>query len=549
MIPSVRKAGSLLALKNAGMRRGCLECARRKKKCDGLTPCSWCLGAGVRCTYSKRKWHQPQPGDQQHPRGPAVTMPSMESSPGALPARGVLPLKRCRLSASPATGLVGMLENAFLSDFFGCIGFLPLTTPSHIRGAMVRIMTRSSAQQQPSETHESPEQSPIGVISAEGGIGAGHQLSIGPSACTFWCAVGMGALVKGTPVERVANYCCLARDALDAYDGPVNTESAEAYASLGLFLGFMGDTAKYGEYQKLSGSFLATSIEQGSADMLPLGFAELVCQKASVHLHLFSGDLDTPDTDVSLATRCQHPPKIEPALGEGDMYRYVVQSLTGFMEFVFERACENRATCRYSRDDEPGEEDISGASPHVKAPRVEEISEVMATGIKEGLIDFDLLQEAVDRRPHIRMGIGSLLINMTLGYQRASRGDASGTLERFRRCVEVFERYPGVCCCMLQWCHLAHGVLGSLAAIDDSRARGLYDRLREVYNRWRHSASLPAPPLEEWRGISAFCDDFQCRLYDGAIASQALSVFSAPPYGTSSCMPDSSHGSESAACR
>ena len=35
---------------------------------------------------------------------------------------------RCRLSASPATGLVGMQENGFLSDFFGCVGFLPLTT-------------------------------------------------------------------------------------------------------------------------------------------------------------------------------------------------------------------------------------------------------------------------------------------------------------------------------------------------------------------------------------------------------------------------------------
>ena len=35
---------------------------------------------------------------------------------------------RCRLSASPATGLVGMQENAFLGDYFGCMGFMPLTT-------------------------------------------------------------------------------------------------------------------------------------------------------------------------------------------------------------------------------------------------------------------------------------------------------------------------------------------------------------------------------------------------------------------------------------
>ena len=36
--------------------------------------------------------------------------------------------RRCRLGASPATGLVGMQENGFLSDFFGCVGFLPLAT-------------------------------------------------------------------------------------------------------------------------------------------------------------------------------------------------------------------------------------------------------------------------------------------------------------------------------------------------------------------------------------------------------------------------------------
>lgn len=37
-------------------------------------------------------------------------------------------LLRCRMSASPATGLVGMEENVFLGDFFGCLGVLPLAT-------------------------------------------------------------------------------------------------------------------------------------------------------------------------------------------------------------------------------------------------------------------------------------------------------------------------------------------------------------------------------------------------------------------------------------
>ncbi|CAN0486512.1 unnamed protein product, partial [Ectocarpus sp. 8 AP-2014] len=37
-------------------------------------------------------------------------------------------MKRYRFSASPATGLVGMQENVFLSNFFDSVGFLPLTT-------------------------------------------------------------------------------------------------------------------------------------------------------------------------------------------------------------------------------------------------------------------------------------------------------------------------------------------------------------------------------------------------------------------------------------
>ncbi|CAM9999092.1 unnamed protein product, partial [Ectocarpus fasciculatus] len=96
-----------------------------------------------------------------------------------------------------------MQENAYLSDFFGCVGCLPLTTPSHIRGAMVRMMTGPTAQQRLGALHDSPEQGQFGAVFTEDGITAGNQCSTGPSACTFWCAVGVGALVKGSPVESV----------------------------------------------------------------------------------------------------------------------------------------------------------------------------------------------------------------------------------------------------------------------------------------------------------------------------------------------------------
>ncbi|CAM9879131.1 unnamed protein product [Ectocarpus sp. 8 AP-2014] len=229
MNSSYPKGGSIVT-NNLGMRKSCCECGRKKRKCDGLIPCSRCRGAGIQCTYSKRKPHQRQPQSQHRRRGP-ISMQSTKllrhPSSGALLACGMLPLKRLRWSASPATGLVGMQENACLSDFFGCIGFMPLTTRSHIRGAMVRMMASSTPHHQPGAPHDSPAQGQFGSIFTEDGITTGTQLSTGPSACTFWCAVGLGALVKGSPVESVANYSRLARDALDAYTGPVDAEVAK----------------------------------------------------------------------------------------------------------------------------------------------------------------------------------------------------------------------------------------------------------------------------------------------------------------------------------
>ncbi|CAM9343803.1 unnamed protein product [Ectocarpus sp. 12 AP-2014] len=529
MDSSYRKEGSVVT-NNLGMRRSCCECGRKKRKCDGLAPCRRCLGSGVQCTYMKRKPHQPQPQHrhQHNPRRPAG-MQSTEllhhSSFGALHASGMLPLKRFKLSASPATGLVGMQENVFLSDFFGCVGFLPLTTPSHIRGEMVRMMTLSTAPNRPGASHDSPEQGQFGTIFSKDGITTGNRLSTGPSACTFWCAVGVGALVKGSPVESVANYSRLARDALDAYAGPVNAEVAKAWAILGYFYGFMGDTATFQEYLGLSDSFLTDSIERGSTDILPAGFAEIVRFKQAVKV--YTGNLDAAYIDF-LGSRRRDPPQVNPAANEGDLFRYFSQTFAAFEELVFEKACKKSATRRHLSADEPCGEDRGGGSPHGNAPLAEDVSDAMVMGLNDGLIDFEHLQETVDRRPNIRKGIGGLLINMYLAFQKAGKGDEGGALERLGHCVEVLERYPGVCHCMMLWCHVSHSILAALAAIKSSRARELYNRLRDVYNPSRPASFQPAPPLEEWRGTSDFCNDFQCRCFEGSIASQARSIFPTP---------------------
>ncbi|CAN0516008.1 unnamed protein product, partial [Ectocarpus sp. 8 AP-2014] len=98
--------------------------------------CRLFVATGSQYTYSKRRWHLPQPHQGQcrsqppgldGAHGREALLQSSPSRPSDDTWRAAVE-ERFRLSTSPAIGLVGMQENAFLIDFFGCVGFLPLTT-------------------------------------------------------------------------------------------------------------------------------------------------------------------------------------------------------------------------------------------------------------------------------------------------------------------------------------------------------------------------------------------------------------------------------------
>lgn len=59
---------------------------------------------------------------------------------------------------------------------------------------------------------------------------------------------------------------------------------------------------------------------------------------------------------------------------------------------------------------------------------------------------------------------------------------------------------------------MSHVMISLLATIDDPRARGLYNKVRAASNLTRPPGSPLFPLLEEWQGMSAFCDNFPCRL-------------------------------------
>ncbi|CAN0583339.1 unnamed protein product, partial [Ectocarpus sp. 12 AP-2014] len=75
----------------------------------------------------------------------------------------------------------------------------------------------------------------------------------------------------------VTSYAQLAQEALaQSNSGPGDAEVAKAWVILANLHGFMGDKERFEKYLALSDSFLRSSIEQGSIDTLPVGFAEIV---------------------------------------------------------------------------------------------------------------------------------------------------------------------------------------------------------------------------------------------------------------------------------
>eukprot|EP00903_Cladosiphon_okamuranus_P015988 g14766.t1 len=446
----------------------------------------------------------------------------MHSTFGAvLGHKNILPFKRCRLSASPATGLVGMQENNFLSDFFGCVGFLPLTTASHIRETMVKIMLTPASRLQAASRDDGGDAEKFGAITIEGGPGrtlAAETFPMGPSTCIFWCAVALGALAKGSPVESVARFLQLATEALArSYSGRADAEVAKAWAVLGYLYGFMGDEAKFKEYLAMSDTFLTTSIEQGSTDGLPLGFAEVIQHR----------EIGDPHKLEHVYSRKQILSQLNGAASEHEVYRYVMQSFHVFEKAVFSRilnhssGAENETFGGGAFGDEG-----TGQQRHLNGvPRPQELSEAMvAVWTKDNPIQFGPLEETVDR-PSVRAGMGGLLINGTLLFDTARQGDVAGTCKRVSRCVEVFVRYPGLCRSVIG-VHWVHILSAALVALDACDAREMYNMLRDVYNPFRPAGSSPVPPLEEWQGLSAICEDPYCRAIEGLMASDKMTAFS-----------------------
>ena len=86
---------------------------------------------------------------------------------------------------------------------------------------MVKIMFSSPPRYSGVRQASGAEQhSDIGAVGGDVDEGArGSSLFVDPSICTFWCAVAIGALVTGRPVESVRDVrVCTYQDGVDRVD-------------------------------------------------------------------------------------------------------------------------------------------------------------------------------------------------------------------------------------------------------------------------------------------------------------------------------------------
>ncbi|CAB1102842.1 unnamed protein product [Ectocarpus sp. CCAP 1310/34] len=483
------------------------------------------MGMEDGCTYSRRRARTCKPYIKRLPRDTEGATKAKARYRGSQDVA----IKRFRLSASPATGLVGMQENSFLTSFFSSVGFLPLTTRRDVRETMVTLMM-SATRQQSIATEDCDVEENSHALVLENKVCNTSEGDDFPKTCTFWCAVAIGALAKGHPIESTNIYFRRAKEAMARYSGPTNFEVAKAWTILAYLHGFIGDMETFHEYLALSDSFVHDSAERGSRDSLPVGFPEVV--KHGETIKLFTGTAEEEEVESLLAQEVSFPGECEVAT-EAHICRYIMQYHRA-IEISIQQALRTPEDTPYvGADDAQYTEDgaakgskagdrVGGICSLSRNPHSRELICDVVEGIQLQFPGLAHLEDAVER-PDIRPGVGGLIINGTLFFNKTVSGDNKGALERLERCVEVFEGFPGLTR-FAMGNHMAHVMLSVAASVGDSRDGGLYNRLRNACNLTRPQGSLAFPPLEEWQGISAFCDNVPCRSIEALFARRKVDL-------------------------
>ncbi|CAM9279340.1 unnamed protein product, partial [Ectocarpus sp. 8 AP-2014] len=490
---------------------------------------------------------------------------------GGMVSTAMIPLKRARLSPSPATGLIGLKENAYIGDFFQTMGFLPITSESFIRKAMVSTMFRTMQERDPE--FPGPEAGGVAggghgwgesaLVPGGGGGGGGlaraeNAVENAAAACVLWSTVGVGCLIRGRPKSSVEGYVHLAREALAVCFDDGTAETARAFTAMALFQDFMGNEAKFIKYIDFAKSIInALSPEKVPADLLDTHLFVKACDMLEGYSHRVDEEYIKAASGTLESCAMAKEPRL---IHQKDLCRWLLKAdirLTAcFSVDMLDKGAFNEDSSdvgRYARwegDGSPPGEDGGGpqdvgatrnpglsARPHVvydegkggaspmtgagaantptcfslrsfdQSTEPPPPGEMSLKFAAELLPECDLMVHAT-QTPEVKGGVGELYFHSIMAYANALQGRQSWAIDGLWRCADIFLTSPGICR-LTAWTHLAHCTLACLLL---SGRHEKYESLRQAYNSVMDEPSaVRVPPAEEWTGMECICKHVFCR--------------------------------------
>ncbi|CBN75199.1 hypothetical protein Esi_0072_0052 [Ectocarpus siliculosus] len=521
----------------------------------------------------------------------------------------VLPFKRARISASPATGLAGLLENELLGEFFGCLGFLSLATESIVRGAMVSVMRASNGLNQRGATtparprpatdgawlveEDDTEEAPASSVRTEEACWRkavtteDAALPRDASTCILWCAIALGALVRGYPLphvggnsnaalwwlkqgaegmsrqcwtpfsigyvarnpsrypfesccrrrnksatplptpvflvlcsnelyawpssiaeQQVQRYVHLATDTLASCSASAALDIARANLAMAFVHNFLGDQVKNHRYVELANSIVSAlppgQVSLGVYDLLKYAGKSWVFEVGLASRK----DIDAYWQSVSPIWKL--PEKVV----EQDICGLVLAVDTRIDQLVLADAPGTPAAEGLQSSSDATAEVSSRPSPLTYGEDDD------AEGMMGGFVDAPLpTKEGGLASPHptdpflgMKEAMPELLranglLSRNLCFLQALNNDIAASAGSFHRSVSALLRYPGLC----RYNSLSHNAHTQLWGLANARRREHYEALRAAYNPMRPASLSPAPPFDEWTGMSDICDHPYCR--------------------------------------
>eukprot|EP00903_Cladosiphon_okamuranus_P014222 g13213.t1 len=573
-------------VKGRRLRGSCDFCTKRKRKCDGdgVNRCSFCIAKNQpNCHYSVRLLTGPR-ADSASRRASSkglvgkaaarATPPSTTAAAGGSWGGGggggggiateprypaVLPLKRARLSPSPATGLIGLKENVYIGEFFRTLGFLPITSESFIRKAMVRTMFSAVQERGPGFAGFSAgggvwcEEEEVGW--GEGavvpGAGPGDAIENAASSCVLWCTVAVGCLIGGRPKSSVNGYAQLAREALSGCFDDGSSQTARAFTAMALLQNFMGNKEKFNKHIDFAKSIMK-ALPPGE---VPIDLTDThMFVKACDMFHGLNRHLDQEDLREAMGAisgkNGDHSLSKEPKLlQQAELCRWLLKTdirlaacfsldMQNMGFFAQPPGVADSGSRFASEPDGDGNVSLSSnGPPHVVYDEVPETgpdspaerivmlrqtNEMMDTLLEppppgpmslkfaaQVMPDVNLMLTAT-QSPAIRGGVGELYFRSIIAYVCCLQGQQGTALDGLSRCTDILVTNPGICR-FSAWKHLAHCCLACMYVAGQCDR---YEELRRAYNSVIDDdggCTKKIPPPGEFRGMDSICSGVLCK--------------------------------------